>query len=125
MNEVQRYIRDLKANGWTHQAIDDEVGVRWNSLRSWEAGTGNPANVKAVELALGMLLDRKPPPKRRYPEGHYMQRAKAERDRESGDQTNKGQGSPGPGDRNRRTRGYCLRYVEMAEGGTSLSIWHW
>ena len=81
MNEVQQYIRDLKAKGWTHQAIADELGMTWAGLRNWETG-GKPSNAKTALLALGVLLERKPPPKRRYPEGHYMQRAKAERERQ-------------------------------------------
>ena len=103
MAEIQRHIRDLKAKGWTHQAIADELGMTWQSVRNWENGV-MPINAKPVELALSVLLDRKPPKKRRYPTGHYMQRAKAERERESGDQTNKGQSSAGLGDRNRRAR---------------------
>ena len=67
----------MKAKGWTHQAIADELGVTWSGLRNWETGFRSPVNAKPVELALSVLLDRKPPPKRRYPEGHYMQRAKA------------------------------------------------
>ena len=82
MTEVQEKIERLLGSGWTQQALADEMGMSWNGLRYWRTGERHPHNVKAVLALLDILAKRKPPPRRRYPEGHYMQRDKADRERQ-------------------------------------------
>lgn len=80
MDEVKERIEQLRKAGWTIQALADELNVHRTSIHEWESGAHAPAHSGLVLAAFDALLDRKPPPKRRYPEGHYMQRAKAERE---------------------------------------------
>ena len=86
MNGVQEKIEHFLASGWTQQALADEMGMSWNGLRYWRTGERYPHNAKAVLALFESLADKKPPKKRRYPMGHYMQRAKAERELQ--DETN-------------------------------------
>ena len=74
MNDVQEKLDALIINGWTQQAIADEMGVSWQAVHSWKKGQRFPENGKVVLMALDSLVGKKPPPKRRYPQGHYMQR---------------------------------------------------
>lgn len=48
----------------------------------WRTGERYPHNAKAVLALHDSLVEKKPPPRRRYPDGHYLQRAKAERERQ-------------------------------------------
>ena len=77
MNEVQKRIELLKSRNWTLAAIADEVGVSYRGISSWQSGERYPSNEKLVMMALDGLVSKKPPPKRRYPEGHYLQRRAA------------------------------------------------
>jgi hypothetical protein len=74
MNELQEKIEHLLGSGWSQQALADEMGMSWNGLRYWRVGERYPHNAKAVLALLDSLADKKPPPRRRYPEGHYMRR---------------------------------------------------
>ena len=78
MNDVQEKLDALIGDGWTQQAIAEEMGVSWQAVHSWKKGQRFPENSKVVLMALDALTDKKPPPKRRYPDGHYMQRRKQE-----------------------------------------------
>ena len=80
MNDVQERISILIDSGWTQQAIADELGVSWNGLRYWQRGERYPNNVKGILTLLDNLLQKKAPPKKRYPQGHYLQRRKAEQE---------------------------------------------
>ena len=79
--ELQERISTLLHSGWTLAALADELDIHYTTLARWRVGARYPENSKAVLMALDGLADKKPPPRRRYPEGHYMQRAKAERER--------------------------------------------
>ncbi len=81
MNDVQEILEELSGNGWSRAAIADEVGTHRETVSRWGSGQYYPENAKAVLVVLNMLLKRKAPPRRRYPEGHYLQRQKAERER--------------------------------------------
>ena len=80
MNDVQEKLTDLVSKGWTMSAIADELGVTLNAVQKWKYGDRYPENSKAVLIVMGSLLQKKAPPKRRYPEGHYLQRRKAEQE---------------------------------------------
>ena len=77
MNDVQERLDNLIAGGWTQQAISDEMGVSWQAVHNWKKGQRYPENSKAVMMALDGLTNKKPPPKRRYSKGHYLQRRAA------------------------------------------------
>ena len=77
-NDVQIKLTELGDAGWSMSAIADELGVNANSVLRWRSGYRYPENSKAVLIVMDALLQKKPPPKRRYPEGHYLQRRKAE-----------------------------------------------
>lgn len=74
MNEVQERIEGLKNAGWSKQAIADELGVTWQAVQYWEKGERYPKNSKPVFIVMDSLLECKPPKKRRYAGGHYMQK---------------------------------------------------
>jgi hypothetical protein len=66
MDGVQRLIGTLLAKGWTYSALGENLGVGWDSVKAWRSGKHSPRAYQAVVLALTMLLDQQPPPKRRY-----------------------------------------------------------
>ena len=74
MNDVQKLIQQLQGEGWTLAAIADEVGMSWRTLKRWESGETYPDTSRPVVLALDILMKRKPPPRRRYPGTHHLQR---------------------------------------------------
>ena len=82
MSKLQEKIEQLLTSGWSQQALADEMGMSRNGLRYWRTGERYPHNAKAVLALLDSLVEKKPPPRRRYPDGHYLQRAKAERERQ-------------------------------------------
>ena len=126
VNDVQEILSELQEKGWTLAAIADELGTAADTVVKWKSGVNNPALPKLVTPVLNDLLKKRPPKQRRYGGTHHLQRAKVERERESGDPTPKGQGSAGPGDKTRGTRRYWPNYhVPKSERGTSLSLWRW
>ena len=82
MNEVQVKLENLETQGWTKKAIADELDVTWQAIHYWRTGERYPGTAGAVLLALDALMQRKAPPKRRYPQGHYLQRRKAEKEKQ-------------------------------------------
>ena len=74
MNDIQSVVADLREKGWTQKAIADELGTAWQTVHRWGSGQTYPPTSKPILAALESLADKKPPPKRRYPDGHYMQR---------------------------------------------------
>ena len=126
VNDIREKLSELQDKGWTLAAISEGIGMSISAVEKWKSGVAYPGASKPVMLALDALLKRRPPKQRRYPGTHHLQRANQERERESGDQTNRAQRSVGPDDRIRRTRRYWLSYhVPNSEGGTSLSFWRW
>tara|TARA_B100000809_G_scaffold155306_1_gene152615 strand:- start:121 stop:378 length:258 start_codon:yes stop_codon:yes gene_type:complete len=81
MSNIQVRITELIESGWTYSALADELGVHRTSIYDWESGKHNPAHARIVLGYMDTLLQRQPPKKRRYKEGHYLQRKKAERER--------------------------------------------
>lgn len=84
MNDVQQKLSELQGKGWTLAAIADGIGLTLSAVEKWKSGIHYPAASKPTLMALDVLLERKPPKKRRYPTGHYMQRRKAEREGQGG-----------------------------------------
>ncbi len=82
MNEIQIRLGILAKQGWTKKAIADELDVTSQAIRYWENGERYPGTAGAVLLALDALAQKKAPPKRRYPQGHYLQRRKAEQEKQ-------------------------------------------
>jgi hypothetical protein len=78
MEEIRQKITKLREQGWTLSAIAEELGVNRETAYGWVARGHSPANIKLVSVALDALFDKQPPKKRRYPEGHYLQRRKKE-----------------------------------------------
>ena len=74
MNEIQEKITALRTAGWTLAAIADELGVHWYTAQRWQKGQQYPDTPKPVAASLDLLFDRKPPPRRRYPGTHHLQR---------------------------------------------------
>ena len=74
MNDIQQKIAELQAQGWTIAAVADELDVHHSTIRRWESGDRHPENSKPVLMALDVLTNRKPPPRRRYPGTHHLQR---------------------------------------------------
>ena len=72
--EIKGQITGLIAGGWTVAAIADKLEINYSTLTRWRNGTRYPENARSVLLALTGLSSETPPPKRRYPDGHYMQR---------------------------------------------------
>src|SRR5919106_56512 len=66
MEELKRLLSELMTRGWTYAAMADELGIRWDSVRSWHLGTHSPRASHAIMLTLQGLKEREPPPKRRY-----------------------------------------------------------
>jgi hypothetical protein len=66
MDDVQRLLGELLKKGWTYSALGEKLGVGWDSVKAWRSGKHSPRADQAVVLALTMLLDQQPPPKRRY-----------------------------------------------------------
>ena len=116
MNDVQEMLAELQDKRWTLAAIADELGITVGAVEKWKSGDRYPGASKLVLTGLNAILKRRPPKQRRYSGTHHLQRANQERERESGDQTNKGQGSPGLGDRNRRARAQGYGGVEGVHG---------
>lgn len=78
MSELQDKIQELREKGWTLSAISDELGSHRETIYGWVARGHSPANIKLVIAALDGLFKKKPPPRRRYPDGHYLQRRVAD-----------------------------------------------
>ena len=74
MDEIVQKIEELRGNGWTLASLADELGVHRDTAYGWIARGHSPANPKLVSRALDTLLKRKPPPRRRYPGTHHLQR---------------------------------------------------
>ena len=74
MDEIVHKIEELRGNGWTLASLADELGVHRDTAYGWIARGHSPANPKLVSRALDGLLQRKPPPRRRYPGTHHLQR---------------------------------------------------
>ena len=65
VNAVQEKLAGLEEKGWTLAAIADEVGVTYNAVQKWKAGTRRPSNARPVLQSLDNLLKRKRIPGRR------------------------------------------------------------
>jgi transcriptional regulator with XRE-family HTH domain len=74
MNDVQETISNLREQGWTIQAVADELGVHRESMRDWITGRYYPSHAKLVLAGLAALLDQRPPKRKRYPGTHHLQR---------------------------------------------------
>ena len=74
MDEVQITIGELLAAGWTLSSIADEIETHRETVSRWNSGRANPEHPRLVLGALDSLKSKKAPPKRRYPDGHYLQR---------------------------------------------------
>ncbi len=74
MNEAQTKLQELQVKGWTVAALADELGIRDNTVRRWIWGVHQPEHPKLVIEKLDTLMKRKPPPRRRYPGTHHLQR---------------------------------------------------
>ena len=74
MSAVKQRIRELIEKGWTYQAIADALEVHRTSIHDWESDRHQPAHPNMVVMALDTLTKRKPPPRRRYPGTHHLQR---------------------------------------------------
>jgi hypothetical protein len=67
MTEIQELLTALRAKGWTHAAIADEVEVNQHTVYKWQKGIQTPSNGGAVRQTLQQLLRRKRiPKKKRY-----------------------------------------------------------
>ena len=66
MEDIEQASQQLLDSGWTYAAIGDEVGVRWDTVRTWHLGLHSPQANQAVLLMFRALAERAPPPKRRY-----------------------------------------------------------
>jgi hypothetical protein len=76
--KIKDKLDQLLEAGWTQQALADALDVHRVSIYEWRNGKHMPAHPGLVLAALDGLLKQKPPKKRRYPEGHYLQRKKEE-----------------------------------------------
>jgi hypothetical protein len=65
MTEVQELIQQLHTRGWSLSAIARGLGVTYESIRRWQAGTRRPENITAVTIVLRQMFDQDPP-KRPY-----------------------------------------------------------
>ena len=74
MNDVQEKIAGLQSQGWSLAALADELGVHHNTVKRWRSSDRYPENVKPVLMAMDTFMKRKPPPRRRYPGTHHLQR---------------------------------------------------
>ena len=74
MDEIIQKIEELRVKGWTLASVADELGVHRDTAYGWIARGHSPANPKLVSRALEGLRDCKPPPRRRYPGTHHLQR---------------------------------------------------
>ena len=74
MDAIVKKITGLRADGWTLAALAEELGVHRETIYEWSAGNHSPANSKPVLTVLDSLSTRKPPPRRRYPGTHHLQR---------------------------------------------------
>lgn len=74
MNDVQQRIYDLRAKGWTLEAIAVEVGVSPRAVEYWRVGKRYPGHATMVLMALDQLLKRRRVPKRlKYVPGSRQQ----------------------------------------------------
>ena len=87
VNDIREKLSELQDKGWTLAAIADGIGMSISAVEKWKSGVAYPGASKPVMLALDALLKKRPPKQRRYGGTHHLQRAKAERERQSGDQT--------------------------------------
>ncbi len=78
MNDIQMKITNLEEKGWTQSAMADELGVTVSAVQKWKSGDRYPGMANAVIMALDTLMKRKPPPRRRYPGTHHLQRKRDE-----------------------------------------------
>jgi hypothetical protein len=65
MDDIRDVLQRLKEKGWTLAAIADELGVHYNTVQRWDAGTRVPSNNRAVVHELERLLTRRRVPKKR------------------------------------------------------------
>jgi transcriptional regulator with XRE-family HTH domain len=66
MSQTQELLQELRDKGWTISAIANEVGVSRNAVDAWYGGESSPRAIVAVNMMLRSLLDKSPPPQRRY-----------------------------------------------------------
>ena len=78
MNDVQQKLVELRERGWSVASMADELGVHNMTVHRWVSGNRYPENSKPVLMALDTLVKRKPPPRRRYPGTHHLQRKRDE-----------------------------------------------
>jgi hypothetical protein len=64
MEEGQKLISKLIDSGWTYAAIAGEMGIHWHTVKRWHKGESRIS--KAATIGLSTLLEKSPPPKRRY-----------------------------------------------------------
>jgi len=73
MNNVQGKIAQLQEKDWTLAAIADELDVAHSTVEKWKAGDRQPCTEKLVLDALGRLMKKRPPKKKRYAKGNRRQ----------------------------------------------------
>jgi hypothetical protein len=64
MRDGQELITQLFDAGWTYASIADEMGVHWHTVKRWHNGESRAS--RATFIGLATLLEKSPPPKRRY-----------------------------------------------------------
>lgn len=74
MSDIQERLGELHSKGWTDASISDEIGYGRVTVFRWRSGERYPAHSKSILMALDALMKRKPPPRRRYPGTHHLQR---------------------------------------------------
>jgi transposase-like protein len=65
MNEVQRLLEELNAQGWAFASIARELGTSKGTLHRWWKGQRQPANRGPLVAVLRQMLEQQPP-KRTY-----------------------------------------------------------
>ena len=71
-NAVQEKLAGLKAKGWTLAAIADALGVAYNTVQKWDAGSRYPSTAMLVLQTLESLAASKRVPRKRRAKGHRI-----------------------------------------------------
>ena len=58
MNDIQTVIENLRKQGWTLQAIADELGVRIGAVQRWRSGENYPVMDKLVRDRMNEMMRR-------------------------------------------------------------------
>ena len=84
MDDGQRLLGELMKSGWTYAAIAEEMGVHWHTAKRWHSGESRVS--RATAIGLSTLLEKAPPPKRRYGPDAPQRRPRKDLVRQSPDQ---------------------------------------